>query len=441
MGLLLATIVLTLLLIGGTIAVYLGRVGKVVDDHPVCSACRRDFFGLTSNKCPDCGRGINIQRRLGVAIGNRVRRPVLLATGAVMFTIGAFLLATSLWVVISGVSWFQIAPNSVLRFQALHWSKDSRDLAMKELILRRATMTPTEQSEFDEMLLARQGDSSSVWDDSMSDWLDAAFMDGSLSPQQRIRFLENLSQGTTRCRPVVRRDGVFVLGVSRQYRMGNVFRRNHQVNYHVVRLRAAGTEFFSGRHRWTARGIPLRNQLPVGDYIVEADIEASVGTGPDDKAFPETVVKTFRMPMRVAVSAVTTSDHGINAETLRTHFQIDQGSPLPGRIRYSYDPQSMGSFSIDIVTRNLPVDVAFSGELKVGDHSWDFGRLTRVAGKREVISFYFKSSLPDLRDFLKGKTATIILRTDEAAAEETVDLIDIWKGDLVFEGVQIDVAK
>lgn len=65
----------------GIVLAWWGRRGKIIDQHPVCRACRFDLVGRPSEseRCPECGADLRGQN--AIAVGNRVTCPFALVIG------------------------------------------------------------------------------------------------------------------------------------------------------------------------------------------------------------------------------------------------------------------------------------------------------------------------------------------------------------------------
>ena len=78
------------------------------------------------------------------------------------------------------------------------------------------------------------------------------------------------------------------------------------------------------------------------------------------------------------------------------------------------------------------MNFAFDVFLKVEDREWPMGQVALPAGSGSH-GFAFGGQI----EGLESKSVDVVLRTSPAAAERTVDLYEIWGGDVVIEGVEL----
>jgi hypothetical protein len=94
----------TLSLIAGSALLWIGRRGRLIDDHPYCRDCGFDLFGLpeSADRCPECGSFLidahGCRRAEAVRVGRRARRSAMLAWGL------ALTLPSALWLGSIGLS-------------------------------------------------------------------------------------------------------------------------------------------------------------------------------------------------------------------------------------------------------------------------------------------------------------------------------------------------
>jgi len=78
-----------------------------------------------------------------------------------------------------------------------------------------------------------------------------------------------------------------------------------------------------------------------------------------------------------------------------------------------------------------PVNLSFDVSFRLGGKETALGTLTREKGANEWVSF----NLPQLPP---KSSIDIILKPDPAAARQTVDIFDMWDGEVVLRGVPVD---
>lgn len=82
----------------------------------------------------------------------------------------------------------------------------------------------------------------------------------------------------------------------------------------------------------------------------------------------------------------------------------------------------------------LPMDVAF--DVVVQRDARDLGIIGSVTGRAgQLDTKYVRGLLPSP----VSTNATIVLRSSDAVARKTVDVFEIWKGELVYDNVPVDI--
>jgi hypothetical protein len=103
-------------------------------------------------------------------------------------------------------------------------------------------------------------------------------------------------------------------------------------------------------------------------------------------------------------------------------FRLEVRKPDSGQPAYC---------SLKVSVHPLPVGVAFDVYLRIRDREHLVSSFRTPAGKATSYSMGFEFDQP-LAD-----TVDVIFRTNKALAQETVDIMEIWDGELVFENVPV----
>ncbi len=113
----LVTTVVLIGLLAGLALLVLGWRGRRIDDHPWCVACRFDLFALpqSTRTCPECGA--EIQQPGAVRVGQRRRRPIWIALGALLIGFGSVVGGINLF---TGISFTAYKPAWVLLWELSH---------------------------------------------------------------------------------------------------------------------------------------------------------------------------------------------------------------------------------------------------------------------------------------------------------------------------------
>lgn len=96
-----------------------GLRGRRRGTMPTCVACGFDLTGLAEagdRRCPECGAGLGAEE--AVAVGQRVRRPVVAAVGGVLLLLGLTLASAGVWAGLSRVNVEALKPMWLLEREA-----------------------------------------------------------------------------------------------------------------------------------------------------------------------------------------------------------------------------------------------------------------------------------------------------------------------------------
>ena len=174
-------------LVAGVLILWLGLRGRRVDDHPVCRKCGRDLTGVESPRCPECGQPADRPR-----VGNRERRPILLAAGGTLATV-------ALLVTLIGGAWLLTPERSaghkpawLLQFESGLALARPRKVAADELVRRlRVNELDAEQAaEVAALFLEHQSDAALAWEPAKGDFVRMAHQRRHVDEPDWQTFLE-----------------------------------------------------------------------------------------------------------------------------------------------------------------------------------------------------------------------------------------------------------
>ncbi|MCC6679038.1 MAG: hypothetical protein IT436_18080 [Phycisphaerales bacterium] len=213
--------ILASMLAAGIAFMLAGRRGRRLNDHPICRACGFDLIGLpppTSQpaRCPECGADLSARRAIGT--GLRRRRPWLAAAGLVVAIIPSAVFGWAIYRQARAYDWNRAKPAAMLIWElrraesagnpgqgAARARPGVRD-RLDELI-RRAERDRLSESHYEAlapMARQRQADRSMPWDPRWGRLVERGFDAGKISEQEFNRYLEGVIAGTFEVRPVVR---------------------------------------------------------------------------------------------------------------------------------------------------------------------------------------------------------------------------------------------
>ena len=151
----------------GIALLIFGLRGKRLDYHPVCRKCKYDLSGLPdSATCPECGTNLKTPR--STLVGNRRKRPVLIATGLLLILLATFVAGSLLL----KNDHNHYKPMWWLRIEARNTSGSSAKAAIEEISQRDWSDNPKLAQTLYEDALKVQADTSRPW---MKQWGNIAY--------------------------------------------------------------------------------------------------------------------------------------------------------------------------------------------------------------------------------------------------------------------------
>lgn len=123
-------------LLGG-LALVRGRRGIRVDDHPHCTGCKFDLFGLAdASVCPECG--VSLQSPAARTIGTFRASPRWIVSGSILLAMALLAFAGWNFSLVGGIDWYAKMPLWLLERRSLSKPRSPAAFAARDEILRRA---------------------------------------------------------------------------------------------------------------------------------------------------------------------------------------------------------------------------------------------------------------------------------------------------------------
>jgi hypothetical protein len=376
-----------LLALAGIAILLIGLRGRLVDDHPLCSRCGFDLFGLTdSMHCPECG--VTLDHPQAKRIGHRRRLPWFIAIGGAATGLIAALLALSIWAALCGTNVDAYKPAAMLKMQVKHGIFGSRESAVLEIVNRvNAKTLPISTIEW----LLRDG---------LGMRVDARAQIRSGDPwPYSIDFnVKNIN-------------GMSLFFFTDQIDIGP-WGKPAETGYY-----GSGV---GGRHSSTIHVGPI----PPGTYDATLRFWFALAPGPTTIAPPPLGRVTLAFPKKLEVVAHD-SAKGIRDEWIRAAMLESI------RISPTYANQFDGRMlNFAIEAARPPKNVAFDVFVRQGDSEWRVGSFAVRRG--EQTNHAIMHEMPD--DYAIGQVQTIeiVLRSSVQVAKQQVDITEFWDGEIVL---------
>ena len=447
LSVLLNPVSLSLLLVCAVLLAVLGWRGRRMDDHPVCRRCRFDLYGLREpSNCPECGAALASPR--ASLLGNRRKRPIMLAGAAGL----AVVFSGLLFLRVGDVDWQAHKPEWWLLMEARSTNTMLRDEALAEIDQRLSAQTFSEAG-FRRLvphLLDIHADPDAAWTTQMADLIELKYPDGAWDPDLLQRYVDQLAQMPVE---LIVRDRVahgdtipyhVMLGPNRV-----PFNSDLRLFTRIVEVEVAGHARPTGGRMSTT--------LNQGSSMTGS--QGSLSAAEWDAIHPGVHDVQVRLTLGLSLGAANATDADFLAHreiVLREKIEILP----PGVKTVTVDTAStiqpedwedaiiIESVSIDMIGRlNVPVRMtkfapaafAFRVEVLSGDRVWpmEFGLALDPATMTSDIHFTHLQSQHDDLDALTGDRVDIRLVPDPSVAGRTVNVFNIWGGELIIRDVPV----
>lgn len=421
-------------LLSGILAFVLGAVLFVAGywprrrgESPYCRRCGYSLIGLESLRCPECGTELADH---AVVRGERIRRPWAFRPGILLMMAGILLLSIHFTGALSRIDWYQYRPATWLVRDLADTGRQAR--AMAELNRRRQAGTLGEAIEDQITAIALKDQVSPTPTPLMQNLLDfvvARIEAGKVSDAIKDQFFEQAMSVRLQIRPTV------ILG--------------DPVPFHVSR---------DGRGPTGVWWVGMEGRGATLDGVQTSGFLGSMsssGFGRGNFGSSVTVKEpgahrlevTFSMSVHKGGSSAGTLLWR-RSKTLAGSFNV-LPEAQPGHVRLLNQPEllpqmraalratqverrSSGEYAIMLDLRNAPANAAFEVFARIDGREYPIGTMALAKGKQ--MGFHLAA------DSIKGidaKRMDFILRGSEKVARRTVDLDEIWSGEIVLEGIEV----
>ena len=438
---LISLIILLILIAGvGVFKLLRGLRGGRIGDEPRCRRCDYQLQGIESLQCPECGLPLSPS---SVVRGKRYRRPSLATAGLLGLLVGLGAGAALAYVQVQQIDWITFRPTSWLIDDLSSTNVSTQQASWRELD-RRISGAGISQHQTDRLVdacLAMQAQSTpvpTIFGD-MADAVSHELLAGKLTDARRNAFLSHLMRLSLVVRP--KAAGTLPYSINEQSRGPN-----HQPFWYSEKTmstridgKAVGypdAASMSGQMSGNAGGgiggsVDLDEEnLSPGPHVLQVECRLRFHTGSygsltdDDEPFVKEIVTGLNAPFIKLPPNVV--------DPVKLLHDPSLGPALHSAIHLTRARLHGNRLSLSIDVQACPVDVAFdvfavarSTETKIASVYFHKG-----GGS----SWYTGGKLPRSAQPI-GKTVDIVLRSSPDAARKTIDMTQIWDGELRFTGV------
>ena len=428
------------LLVAGLLLIRIGFRSRRRGSTPRCRTCEYDLTGLVSDRCPECGTVITIESKV---YGERYRRPVLGVIGLLLIVLATLPLLKP----VQQINWYQYVPTGVVLNHLETTTGPALQKAWKEIRRRdkAGQLSKRHLNRLIEIGLKEQASSSPrKMQQTFINYLGQLYLDSTrsqqqnaLSPEQADRFFSQMVTVEFETRPrVVRGDPV-------PYRIKHVGSGPRQGFYSEKKLLAiavddsevqrSGGAMSGGVSGHGAMSSVFEYDVP-GTHTIKADLrlriyEGTVGTREEDRVLLYEEERSLKTEFELLDEEPEGYIQMVENPTLKQQLQ---NCITPERFAFRGRPNKLHGY---MESKKVPVNVAFEVLASIGRKEYRLSSLQVLQGQSTTWHFGAYADIPP------AESCTVILRSNEKGARRTVDMFDIWDGELVYENIPIKLPQ
>lgn len=421
-------------LLSGAISLWFGLWPRRRGDVPHCRRCDYNLTGIESARCPECGSELSAET---IVHGERRRRPWLIAVGltAVAAGLASFALAAR------HVDWYRFTPTSWVLADVRSPVANTAAKAWRELRRRESAgrLSAAQRSKLIDACLAEQASTRRIVMTSRAlDYLAECYVKGRLSDKQATTFFRQMPVLKLEVRKRVVQGDPVPLQVTQEVRCPDslLWVRMGGVSPILIDGKPAGhrSGFVGG-----IGGLSSKSTIgfqvswnDLGNHTVKVAWPLAVYHGPKGDPEGSRLCRKMEIPLEATFEVVEAGSDGvvklIKDASLRPRLQ-DAIQPL----RFFTTQGLPGQVQYELQVFSLPVNVAFDVIARVKGEEHSLGAITMRQGG--ATKYSSDAELPP------ADTFDLILRASDYWARRTVDLYEIWDGELVYENVSIESKR
>lgn len=410
-----------------------------------CRSCGYNLTGNTSGRCPECGR--RVRWSSGVVKGEARRRPGRAALGIVLLLPGFTSLALVGFARLRGIVLYQHVPVRLLVHDLRSENAGTFCKAADELCRRLNTrqLSAAQFSEGVETCLDRFGQMTVErgFSQELIDWLGDLYLGRSLTVAQTERFFEHtVKLRQLEARPTAVRGGDCALAVHHELHLPSRW-LYATVAARSIRLGGRVVQFIDEEMGGVNQRGPHIRRFPLwfrpdeaGRQIVAVDFDISLYTDLNAKlmGMPPLHQRSATLETVVEVFAEEPADYITLLSSPELNAQIASLVSIPvveGRYRPGFGALDGAAVEIEFQP-GLPIDVAFEAFVEVDGQWYAVGTVAARQGNTNVVTVRAQSKLtPPL-----PSRVAVRLEGTTRAAERTLDMNEVWGGELEFTNVR-----
>jgi hypothetical protein len=400
-----------------------------VGDEAVCAACDYRLTGINSERCPECGAVLTDK---AIAHGVRDRRSEIAwaGIGLMLLSLATFVPLVMVW--IGAINWIEWEPASWLVSDLRSSSSFTSNRAFVELMRRDQAGKLSLESKraiVDVAIVEQAKTVASSFTSELVEFAARQFQARHLTDAQKQKLLSQCVQMDLSVRPKVAAGDRVPYLIREQSRTSILWQV--QIHYHTVKVdgvQVGSLEGSSGAFSGTGASGSTSSSVKtdtLGKHELQVTYSVDVielngaSLMHEDRA----LTAPFEILPKRADKDVTLIDNPSMQSAMN-------GSITASNFKYSANGTKRISGNIHLTL--APMNLAFEVVARIDGREYSLGRITAAANTSGT---YVVSS--DVLDKPPPLFVDVILRSSEDAARATVDLSEIWKGELVLKDVPV----
>lgn len=430
---LISLLLILVILFAGITLLKKGRWPKRIGDTPHCASCNYILTGLDSGRCPECGDEITPG---SILHGERKARTGFVLTGSFLILLALALGGLAMSDALPSIDWYQFRPTSWLISDL---DTPQKMIAWTELQTRLTAgkVSAAQQDRLTERALREQvspSPSNTPLTDPLMTYLGQRWSDHAMTDAQEQRFFAGCSNLTLTIRPAVGPKDDIPYLVSHNSRGPRAWAEeltDEQIEIDGHKLpNGGGSTSFENLGGAGSFGSTIQKQK-IGRHHFVLTLRIRIGKSGQNysnlnSAYFDQERKLSAdfdvLATQPAIAQVITPDAAAISRCISTNdfrwWQSNQFRELEG--------------TVDV--HGAPVSVGFDVIARIDGKEYPFGTLALPAGKQ--CGFCISS---DKLPGIPAKQIDIILRSSEAAARNTIDINQIWQGEIVIPNIAVQL--
>ncbi len=399
---------------------------------PHCRQCNYNLTGLESERCPECGTHLTPE---AIVHGELRRRPGRIVAGCLLLALSAAVVGLTL----TRVNWYRLVPTFWVMRDLQSPDPPTERKAWQELQRRVKAdrLSDSQHSTLIDICLGHQAGQGPLLRNEM-DYVGQAYLDGRLSPAQETTFFQQIPNFELRVRPTGIAGDAIPLVVRHKMRMPSTPFWCHAERQKLT-LDGEDTGRRSGGYgRYSGGG----GGSSGGTVVVESPGRHKLGVS--------VAVRTFNGPFGEPEASVLCHEQ---TYTLEGAVNVLEHEPLD-YIKTIRDPDLTDTLKECIVPEDFHLDLerqrGLQGTVKIQAPPVNiaFEVFVRIDGEELRLGTIHKAK-GESTDWRVGRAHTgppftscdVILRSSKDVARRSVDLFEIWEGELVYDDVPVEVKE